>query len=253
MNRTTRFSGADWFSELKDVTLVGVGGIGSWTALNLARIGHSLMLIDPDFVDITNVTGGQMFRSSDIGVSKVDAVLSICRQMGCEGDIDRIRKEYDSSMGSAEIMITGLDNMAARKECYEGWKANVLLIGKDPMRTNFLFIDGRLTMEMMELLTIKGDDEKAMQNYEKDYLFSDEESIQLDCTTKQSTFAAMGIASSITAILCNFLTNRKLGSEFRATPFYYRLYYPAFIHTTQEASLPASEAIIETIKEEITV
>lgn len=220
--RTTRFSGADWATELQPIILVGAGGIGSWTALNLSRIGHELFIIDPDIVDETNVIGGQLYRKSDIGKPKAIAVTELCRELGCISSITPVQDFYTDEVGVTRVMITGLDNMAARKVCYEAWKAQLQQNGPE----HCLFIDGRLTLEMYEILTLRGDDLEGQKKYEEEYLFSDEEADELDCTTKQSTFGAMGIACQITATLCNWLTNRKLEMDFREVPFYQRMVLP---------------------------
>lgn len=227
MEKTTRFSGADWADQLKDIMIVGVGGIGSWTALNLARIGHSLILVDGDQVDETNVLGGQMFQVSQVGQHKVAAVQATCRAFGADKGIDTIPALFEKGMaGGYPIIICGLDNMAARKLVYEDWKrCCTATLGKEFVKGSIL-IDGRLTMEMFEVFAIQCNRPEQMEQYEKEHLFSDEEAQILDCTTKQSTFGAMGIAAQITATLCNHLTNIKLEDDFREVPFYQRMHYP---------------------------
>lgn len=237
----TRFSGADWASELRDIVLVGTGGIGSWLALNLSRIGHSLNLFDMDMVDETNVTGGQMFRKTDIGKPKVGAVMQTCRDFGCTNRILTIVDRYAKNYGVLPITITGLDNMAARKTVFEAWKES---ISQEPgLQAGALLLDGRLTTEMFEVLAVQWKPEQ-LEEYEKDYLFSDDEAEILDCTNKQSTFSAMGIASLMTATLCNFLTNRKLGMDFREVPFYQRIYYPAMELKQVIDAMEAERALI---------
>ena len=218
--RTTRFSGLEWAEELKRIVLVGAGGIGSWTALNLSRIGHDLELIDGDSVDETNVHGGQMFRTKDIGKKKVSAVLEICREFGCINDISAIDSMFEEDWDTNPITITGLDNMKARKLVFDRW------VEQHGDNKDALFIDGRLLAENMEVLAVQGGNEDQIANYKSEYMFTDDEVDELDCTTKQSTFSAMGISSLITATLCNFLTNRKLDFEMREVPFYQRLFYP---------------------------
>lgn len=224
-----RWSGADWATEQREIMLVGVGGIGSWLALSLSRVGHELYLIDPDVVDVTNVEGGQMYFRKHVGKSKVTSVIELCREFGCSNPIGPIVEEYSSEMGMMDVCITALDNMAARKLVFETWvKETDGGNSHAPQEKNCLFIDGRLLLENMEILCIQRNREDQIKKYREEYLFSDEEVVELDCTTKQSTFGAMIIAGIITATLCNWLTNRKLGMEFRETPFYQRFYLPIF-------------------------
>jgi molybdopterin/thiamine biosynthesis adenylyltransferase len=237
--RTTRFSGAEWATELRPILVIGAGGISSWTILNLSRIGHELYIVDPDTVDETNVTGGQMYRTQDIGKSKVAAVTTLCREMGCVNPITAFPEYYSKEHGMVDICITGLDNMKARKLAFDLWEAH--LEESDVKTEECLFIDGRLTMEMHEVFTIQGSDKTARENYRK-ALFTDEEAMELDCSTKQSTFGAMGIASLITATLCNWLTNRKLDLDFREVPFYQRTHYPMM---QQKLEMPVQQESLE--------
>lgn len=228
-DKITRWSGADWSSELKDITMVGAGGINSWTILNLSRIGHSLLLFDQDDVDETNVGGGQMFRTEDIGNNKCNSVVKICRQFGCTNVIDSTQAHFEREVEEyiENICICGVDNMKARKEVFEAWMS-----GTDGIPS--LFIDGRLTMEMYEVFAIQRNKPEQIEDYRQRHLFSDAETVELDCTTKQSTFSAMGISSMITATLCNWLTNEKLQMEFREVPFYQRMYLPIFHYRKEE-------------------
>lgn len=218
----SRFSGADWADQLHDITLIGVGGIGSWLALNLTRIGHNLYIFDPDTVDESNVAGGQMYRRGSIGQNKANEVTKICREFGHSNNrIYPIDNYYYKDSGTTPIVMTGLDNMGARKEAFEAWKA---MIPNDPSK--YLLIDGRLLMESAEILCVQGNKQDDIAKYEKEYLFSDDEVPDLDCTTKQTTFGAMLIASMMTATLCNWLTNKKIGEDFREVPFYQRFHLP---------------------------
>lgn len=176
--------------------------------------------MDGDIVDETNVSGGQMFRRQDVDKFKVEAVSQICREFGCLEDIDSIPEMYTDELGTMDVCITGLDNMAARKQVFNQWLAGC--------SEKSVFIDGRLTMEMSEILCVQGNNPKQIKEYREKYLFSDEEANLENCTTKQSTFGAMNISSLITATLCNWLTNNKLGIDMRETPFYQRTYLPLF-------------------------
>src|SRR5690349_6537089 len=115
MAKSTRFSGAEWGDQLIPIHIVGVGGIGSWLTLNLSRIGHELYITDPDRVDETNVSGGQMYRAQDIGRPKVGAVEAICREFGCTNEILASISAFDPKGGTAAVTITGLDNMLTRR------------------------------------------------------------------------------------------------------------------------------------------
>ena len=178
-----------------------------------------------------------MYRKTDVNASKVDAVYRICQEFGCSGIINCYPEYFSSDMGVFNITITGLDNMKARKEVFEEWKAENASSDPEDRKENLL-IDGRLVLEMYEIFAIRGDRPEQIEEYEKKWLFGDEQVAPMDCTAKQTTFAAMGIASNITALVCNHLTNVKMGEEFREVPFYQRQYLPIFDFSKNEVETP---------------
>ena len=68
------------------VHLVGCGGIGSFVALALAKLGcPHLCLYDDDRVEEHNVPN-QLFRLSDVGRPKVEALAEVLRFSGSQFD-----------------------------------------------------------------------------------------------------------------------------------------------------------------------
>ncbi|MEG1560204.1 MAG: ThiF family adenylyltransferase [Clostridia bacterium] len=60
------------------VVIIGIGGVGGSCAIALSRTGiGSIYLIDPDFVNITNLNRQSVALKSTIGMSKVDAMKRI--------------------------------------------------------------------------------------------------------------------------------------------------------------------------------
>lgn len=234
-----RWSGSDWADQQRDMIIVGNGGIGGWLSLCLSRIDHRLFLVDGDIVDATNVEGGQMFRHKDVGSPKVDAVTNICRDFGCRSAITPVYNLYLEDTGALPIMLGAVDNMDARKLMFQEWKKSIDVYDN---ADGHLLIDGRLNLEDYEILCVQGNKPEQIEEYERKFLFDDGDVADAACTEKQTTFTAMGIASFMTAILCNWLTNKKLGFQAREIPFHTRVYYPGMIININEA---------KTLKEEL--
>lgn len=234
-----RFYSAEWADVTKEILIVGLGGIGSHTALNLARCGHNLFIQDGDVVDNTNISGGQLYRTKDDGETKCAAILNVIREFGCsENDIFVIDENFTEESEVFPITITGLDNMEARKTVFRMWKELVysfVSIGQSV--DGFLLIDGRLTMEMLEIYCVHGNNEEQMEAYEKEALFSDEESQELPCTGKQTFFAASMIGAIITGLVSNFIVNQKYGEQIREVPFYTRMHIPLMKMDIREKQL----------------
>jgi len=248
----TRFSGAEWADQLEEVLLVGAGGIGSWLAVNLARIGHQLFVMDGDAVDETNATGGQMFSREHIGRYKTSVVAETCRRYGAVNHVYAIESFFGSDESVAlPITITGLDSMAARRLVFDSWVSVGNALSPEE-RKRMLFIDGRLTLEMYEVFTIHHVPEQ-IDYYREHDLFSDEEASAVACNIKQSTFSAMGIGSLMTAVLSNHLTNLKHKMGTRAVSYYQRMHLPTLTHTVKEVGETDTyyEEGEDTLREEI--
>ena len=72
-NYTARFNDAAWLKP-RDIVLGGAGGINSWVALSLARIGHKLTIYDMDRYEDVNIAG-QFCTEKDINVNKATALV----------------------------------------------------------------------------------------------------------------------------------------------------------------------------------
>jgi len=200
-NYTARFNDAAWLKP-RDIVLGGAGGINSWVALSLARIGHKLTIYDMDRYEDVNIAG-QFCTEKDINVNKATALVK--NLLAFTGTSHHsAMKEYKVNSFVSPIMISGFDNMAARKLMFEKWKAQ---------EDREIFIDGRMTMESFSVFAVtKGKEE----DYEKT-LFDDADASILSCSAKASTHNAMGISYIITGVLNNFLVADPTG--FRVVPF----------------------------------
>lgn len=139
---TSRFSGAIWYDKIKEqeIILAGLGGIGSYVAYLLGRMKPaSLILYDPDKVEVANMSG-QLYSRKNIGMDKVVAMrymlLDYCEYAAC-----CFARRYNEESATRPIMICGFDNMEARRIFYNNWKRKVL---GSTDKSNFLFIDGRI-------------------------------------------------------------------------------------------------------------
>jgi hypothetical protein len=205
---TSRFSSAIWFEKIKTLTpiIAGVGGIGSYVVYLMSRLHPSkIFLYDPDSVETVNMSG-QLYCSTDVGNSKVDAIRRMVNNYSNYYNIHSYRERYTPSSINGPIMICGFDNMEARKVFFTRWLSYVNSLPKED-RKNCLFIDGRLAAEELQVLSIQGDDARAIEMYEKDWLFTDAEAEATVCSYKQTTFMANMIASYMVNVFVNFAAN----------------------------------------------
>lgn len=220
---TSRFSGAIWYEEIQKqtVTLAGVGGIGSYVGFLLSRLKpNRLIIYDPDRVETVNMSG-QLYGQTDVGRYKCAALADMVMNYANYCNIVALDQRFEDGSDATDIMICGFDNMTARRTFYEKWKQRVLSYpaGSDN-RKKCLFIDGRLAAEEFQVLSIQGDDERAMAAYEDKWLFSDAEAEETICSYKQTTFMANMIASVMVNVFVNFIANQCGPIIDRDVPFF---------------------------------
>ena len=220
---TSRFSGAIWYEEIQKqiVTLAGVGGVGSYVGFLLGRLKpQRLIIYDPDRVETVNMSG-QLYGQTDVGSFKSVALFDMIRNYANYNNIVALNDRFDADSEATDIMICGFDNMEARKVFYERWKQRVLSYptGSND-RKKCLFIDGRLAAEEFQVLSIQGNDDRAMKEYEDKWLFSDVEAEETICSYKQTRFVPNMIASVMVNIFVNFIANQCNPIIDRDVPFF---------------------------------
>lgn len=189
-----RFKDAPWYVKCQDenIFVIGCGGISSNMLYYTCKtVPATYWIWDDDVVEEINV-GSQFFFKNQIGKLKVEAMAETLQQ-GSIANVHTFNSKYNDE--SANIVITGLDNMKTRKQVYDVWKNN-------PSRE--LLIDGRLRANLYEIYVVTPGREEL---YEQT-LFEDSEVDDGPCTFKQTAYFAGLIGSRIAHVLVNYLTNK---------------------------------------------
>lgn len=205
---TTRFSGAEWFNEIQKARIIvaGIGGIGSNVAFQLARmIPANLTLYDDDTVEMVNMAG-QLFSSKDIGEAKVNAIANMIYNYTSMRQVWTVQSKFTSDMEPGDIMICGFDNMRARATFFSSWVGH-LKDKTEEERKKCLYLDGRLSIDTLQILCITGDDQYNIDRYKKEFLFSDSMADATVCSMKQTTYLACMIGSLMVNLFTNFIAN----------------------------------------------
>lgn len=206
--QTSRFSSAVWFDNVrsKNVTLAGLGGIGSYVAFLLSRIHvNQVYLYDDDIVEAGNMSG-QLYQTNQVGKNKALATCDLMSSFSNYYDTTTFDERFSSTSTPTDIMICGFDSMEARRIYYERWKQWVNA-RTDEDKKKCLFIDGRLAAESFQIFCIKGDDTYSMKRYETEWLFDDSEAEETICSYKQTSFIANMIGSFMVNLFVNFCAN----------------------------------------------
>jgi molybdopterin/thiamine biosynthesis adenylyltransferase len=172
------------------VTVIGTGGIGSFTVLTLAKMGfNNITVCDDDTVEEHNLAS-QFYRDSDIGKPKVEALEEIVKDFcGVEIQWYNARlKEVDVAKSIANgVVIPAVDNMATRKLMFDACSRNPDVKG---------IVDGRMGGNQAEVYTINNADTAQRKMY-SETLWSDEEASEAPCTEKAVMYNVLWISSII--------------------------------------------------------
>jgi hypothetical protein len=168
------------------ITMIGLGGIGSYTVPILAKMGcSSLTGYDDDSVESHNIPN-QYYRLSDIGTPKVEALSQIVlEQTGVS--LHGIQEKCDGSQSFQGIVISGVDKMTPRHVIWQQikWKAGIQL-----------YLDARMGGQVAVLYAIRPCDPDDIRFYESK-LFSEEETHELPCTARSIVYTVAFIAGLI--------------------------------------------------------
>lgn len=190
----------EWFDPDKtfaSVTVVGCGGIGSFAAFALAKLGvQKMALVDFDTVEEHNIPN-QLFRihgegaligpeHGDIGLTKTNALaMNILDFAGIE--VEEHNQDLNDGVPLNEVVISALDSMAARKALWEQVKYKAKCK---------LFLDGRLGGQHIVLYAVNPISPEDIAGYEAT-LHSDDEGLELPCTARSVIDVGFSVGSLI--------------------------------------------------------
>jgi molybdopterin/thiamine biosynthesis adenylyltransferase len=222
-----RFKDNEWVLTNLPVMIVGLGGIGSWVTLLLARCGYALTLYDMDTVEMSNI-GGQFYHKGDIDKRKTEATVEKCGQFADNYATSTFGEYTEADGMSSEIVISCVDSIRVRKIIFEKWvkyqeavyavNSEYKLHANLPVKTG-IFIDGRMEAEGYQVYAVPYGDFQAIEKYRATLFDEDKDYIPAPCTNRATTFCATKVASEIVEKLVNYLTNQVRGVNMRAVPF----------------------------------
>lgn len=196
------------------VTHVGCGGVGSFAALALAKLGvHDMKLIDPDTVEEHNVPN-QLFKHrlsfdsnlSQVGVPKVTALRDLIAEFADPEVITVTQSRLEDTppeFFNSDVVVSGLDSMEARSALWERlrWKIAPRLL-----------LDARLAGQMVVLYAVRPMLPSDVEAYEKT-LYSDEEALEVSCTSRGVIDVGFFVAALITRNVRAYYANETVASQ----------------------------------------
>lgn len=119
-DRTERLLGQDKMNDLAQVRVIlfGVGGVGSWCAEGLIRVGiRNLTIVDADKVAETNINRQLMATTKTIGEYKVEALKTRLLEINPEANITAIANVYNEdtyesfNLAEYDYIIDAIDSL----------------------------------------------------------------------------------------------------------------------------------------------
>lgn len=203
------------------VSLIGMGGIGSFTAIGLAKLGiKTVHLWDKDLVEPHNVPV-QLLPFSSVGSPKVDTVALL---MHVFGDMDIVTEdEWDSKKRYSRpiviphnawvdedtelygVVVSAVDSIKARREIFEAFM-------NSPSTTNI--IDPRLGGEVFQIITI-GKGLEDTDWYDDTQLPPDSTVPDTPCTAAAVIDVGFSVGAAVVNTLRKLLVGRPFPRNFR--------------------------------------
>ena len=201
-----------------DVNIIGVGAVGSWIAIQLAKLGvQRLTIWDMDEVDDHNITN-QVYTFNDIGKKKTVALKEHLLENNPEMEVTCKGRYVGQPIKG--VVFLEVDSMEVRKDFAEANQYNEALR---------LVVDGRIGLSSGQVYVVDWKKEDFVNQYiDSVSSFTDDEiSVPVSAcgmilSVSPSVFM---VAAEAVAALINYCNGGKLPSE--------AIYLDAFEYTTR--------------------
>lgn len=186
-----------------EVTLIGAGGIGSSTALCLAKMGLPRMTVyDHDTIEEHNLPN-QIYWSGSEGQMKVHTLKEMLFDFSrCETDSYSLKYESQPLSG---IVISGVDSMSVRQNIWRNVQRDVNSVD--------LYIEARMGAEVAVVYTLFPKNRKQGEWYKTNFLYDDMDAIEAPCTARAIFYCGFMVASLIGSQVKKFIRREPLYQE----------------------------------------
>lgn len=188
------------------VNIIGLGGIGSFAAFGIAKLGvPHVHLMDDDTVELHNIPN-QLHSLSDPGVPKVHSMANtIAHYCGITAHAHNGRITADGFTGTewnpTGIVISGVDSMSSRMDIwhYGSIKYNPRID---------LYIDARIAGQFIVIYALNPNDHAATKRYEAT-LHDDADAVPAACTER----GVIDVGLTVGALLTNMVRHALTGTS----------------------------------------
>lgn len=188
-------------SLVTPISVIGAGAVGSLTVWALARTGFDdITVYDFDKVEPEN-QNCQVYGRGDVGKFKVDALAErIEAETGIRLKVHRERYTAESAPLRG-VVITAVDNMAARKAI---WAAH-----KDRAAATRAYIDPRMGAEAALVFCTHPMRGARQAVYERS-LYDDAAAVNEPCTAKSTMYTALLLSGMVAKLVKDHATGKDI-------------------------------------------
>jgi len=181
------------------VNIIGVGAVGSFIALALAKMSLSdIEVFDPDKVEEHNLPN-QFYRREDVDEFKVIALEDIVWKFA--GVRITTHSELYINQPLRGIVVCAVDSMDTRKDIWFQIRRQRLVE---------LYVDVRMGGEVAWIFAIKPALEREF--YESN-LYSSDEALHIPCSEQSIIYTVLGTACTTACIIKKYLCGEKYPKE----------------------------------------
>lgn len=200
----------------KEIHIIGVGAVGSFIALTLAKLGIPKITIwDFDTVDEHNITN-QVYTTKDIGKPKVEALKQ--HLLDNNPNMEVITKGKYTNQNLKGILFLSVDSIKLRYDILSNIQYNPFIE---------LVIDGRIGLEKGQVIATDWKLNDLIKNHIELSNFKDSESdapVSACGTTLSVMPSVQCTAQFAVAQLINFVNNRKINQLTQFDAFDFKIY-----------------------------
>ncbi len=214
MSINTRFKDADYMQLIPNlaITLIGNGGIGSWLALGLARLGICEMFnYEQDNVEEHNL-GGQLFRIADINYPKEEATAGVLYEFA---DFDAIRQLglFRENSEITPIVFCAVDDNKVRREIFDQWYKQAVEdnwqfeandVDGNIITLPYMLFDGRMSFYKFDVYCVT---RESAELHRKDYIPLSKDVADDTCAMKSNPMIGVSCAAKMLHRFTNMLSN----------------------------------------------
>lgn len=195
----------------KKVTIIGVGGIGSWTTLALAKLGiRYFNLYDMDSVGEENIAS-QVYDYRHTDMPKVLALKSIIERQGEDWNTEEpaIKTFVEdvtkiSSLEDSDIIISAVDSLEVRQKIWKNFVA---------FSSASLYIDGRMGGEYIRIFAINLMDQQLMDRYEDTVMNPQSKPADIPCSERAIVYNTQVNGAMVASLVKKYLAGQSYPNQ----------------------------------------